>query len=294
MKINSLILTTLIAITSCSNDDTYQESVLIPDSEFEQLLIEQEIDSDNTLNGELLKSDAEKVNILDLNKDHSFGSIQDLSGIEAFSNITYLSAAMQEITSIDLSANTKLKTLLLQGNHIKEISFDKNPNLTLIDVQANELEEIRGLFYAKNLKKLNASYNNLEFLNVTNSSIEILHVSHNLLKGLTVTSAPNLKNILATSNKLSPYLNVTNNTKLETLLIGDNKLLEVNFEYNTELTHLYASSNQLNTLDVSNNEKLVDLQVDRNPNLTCIQKGIDQYIPYLSLSDYQTIGSNCD
>ncbi|MDO6800875.1 hypothetical protein Q4595_00305 [Wenyingzhuangia sp. 1_MG-2023] len=288
--LNSCIKNEHITTKSCSDE----QLVSIPDPEFEQILINQNIDSDRTINGKILKSDAEKVRVLDLNKEHNFGSIEDLTGVEEFKNLTKLIAISHQITRVDLSQNTLLDTLYLMGNRLKEISFFKNPNLKLIDVQANELETIKGVFYVTSLKKLNASYNNLEYLNIANVTIETLHVSHNLLKELTVTSATRLKNILAASNKLTPTLNVTNNTDLETLLISDNQLLEINLEHNTELTHFYSSSNQLNSLNVSYNQKLVDLKVDRNPNLTCIQKGVTQNIPYLTLSDHQTIGSDCN
>lgn len=292
----NLFLLLILTLNSCIKNEHVSEEQLvsIPDPEFEQILINQNIDSDRTINGKILKSDAEKVAVLDLNKEHNFGSIEDLTGVEGFKNLTKLIAISHQITSVDLSQNTLLDTLYLMGNRLKEISFFKNPNLRFIDVQANELETIKGLFYVTSLKKLNASYNNIEFLNVANSSIETLHVSHNLLKGLSVRSALNIKNILATSNKLTPYLNVTNNTKLETLLISDNQLLEINLEHNTELTHFYSSSNQLKSLNVSYNQKLVDLKVDRNPTLTCIQKRTEQNIANTSLSDYQTLSDSCN
>lgn len=252
MKINTLFLAfTFFSLTSCSNDDDLiKETIIIPDAEFEQILVEQHIDSDNTINGEMLKSDAEEIQILDLNKDHNFGDIQDLTGIEGFTNLTFLSAANQKIHQVDLSANTKLDTVYLYGNYLTEINIVNNPNLILVDIQSNRLQTIKGLSYAKKLTKLNASWNDLEFLNVHNSAIKVLHISHNLLKGLQLTSAPNLRNILATSNQIS-YINLQNNTKLETLLISDNQLLELILEQNKQLTHLYASTNKLYNLDVS-------------------------------------------
>ncbi|WP_010136540.1 leucine-rich repeat domain-containing protein [Ochrovirga pacifica] len=293
----SFSILTLLIFTSCSHNEdpilSTEKYINIPDPYFEQKLIEQGIDSDGIINQQILKQDAENITVLNLNTFSGFGEIEDLTGIEGFTNLTFLSAANQKIHEVDLSANTKLDTLYLYGNYLTEINFVNNPNLIFVDIQSNRLQNIKGLSYAKKLTKLNVSWNDLEFLNIHNSAIKILHVSHNLLKGLQLTSAPNLRNILATSNQIS-YINLHNNTKLETLLISDNKLLELVLEQNKQLTHLYASTNKLYNLDVSYNEKLVDLRIDRNPNLTCIKKGSHQNIGNVSLSNYQSISENCD
>ena len=63
-----------------------QEFVAIPDPVFEQALIDLNIDSDGTLNQIILRSDAEATSSLNLyHKD-----ITNLTGIEAFTNLTYL------------------------------------------------------------------------------------------------------------------------------------------------------------------------------------------------------------
>ena len=44
----------------------------------------------------------------------------------------------------------------------------------------------------------------------------------------------------------------------------------------------------------SNNQQLIDLRVDRNPYLSCIQISNGQYIPNVSISDYQSLNTNCN
>ena len=83
----------LFHIVSCSSDDETPNPLndtylSIPDIQFETKLIEQGIDSDGTINQQMLKSDAEAVSILDLNLSNNFGKISDLTGIEGFVNIT--------------------------------------------------------------------------------------------------------------------------------------------------------------------------------------------------------------
>lgn len=289
---------TLFLIGSCSDDNandnlpSYQY-LLIPDSHFEQLLIDQGIDTDGTVNGQLLREDAEQVERLDLNLNSHFGDIEDLTGIEGFENITYLSAAGQNLVDIDLSSNTKLDTLYLQDNYLNTIDLSKNTNLIMINLLVNELTDITGLEHAKQLKELNLSYNYFEDFGITNESIEHLLMSNNLLTSFDATGAPNLKSILLTTNQLNS-VDFSPNPSLEILMVSDNKLQTLDLGNNDKLAYVYASSNALLQLDVSNNHELIDLRVDRNPDLGCIKIAIGQEIPTVSLSDHQELNTECN
>lgn len=284
-------------MVSCSSDENTKPIndvyLSIPDNHFEIILIEQGIDSDGIINQQMLKTDAEKVSLLNLNLSSDFGEIIDLTGIEGFVNITLLSAAGHKIENIDLSLNTKLDTLLLQGNYLSGIDIGENPKLIFVDVQSNELTSINGLSNATNLKKLNLSWNNLEEFSIHNESIEVLHLSQNLLESIDTNGAVNLKNILLTSNELTT-VDFSTNILLETLLISNNKIQNIDLEHNSNLTHLYISSNSLTKLSVSNNQELVDLRVDRNPDLACIKIRSGQEIPTVSKSEYQELNDSCN
>ncbi|MCB0852034.1 MAG: hypothetical protein KDD63_07435 [Bacteroidetes bacterium] len=293
----SVIVLSFLLMASCSTDNENPSPigmyVSIPDAHFEAELIEQGIDSDGVINQKILKTDAEKVTRLDLNLSSHFGEISDLTGIEEFINITFLSAVGQEIQEIDLSSNTALDTLLLSGNSLEKLDIRKNPNLILLDAQSNELTSIKGLSDAKNLKKVNLSFNYFEEFSIDNQSIEALLISHNLLTSIDIEGALNLKNVMLTSNQLTA-LDLQTNLMLETLLLSDNKLSNIHLEYNFHLTHLYISSNSLTGLDVSRNQKLIDLRADRNPDLTCIKIANSQEIPTVSLSDHQELNTICN
>ncbi|WP_166964182.1 leucine-rich repeat domain-containing protein [Yeosuana marina] len=296
--ISPIFVLALFIIVSCSSNNENEKPVndiylSIPDNHFETILIEQGIDSDGILNKQMLKTDAEEVSHLDLNLTGDFGEISDLTGIQGFTNLTFLSASGQKIETIDLSLNTKLDTLYLQANYLTSIDISNNPNLILVDMLSNQINSINGLSKATNLKTLNLSWNNLEEFSIHNESLEVLHISQNLLKSLDIDGAINLKNILLTSNKLTE-VDFSSNTLLETLLISDNKIQNINLQHNSYLTHLYITSNSLTSIDVSNNQELVDLRVDRNPYLTCIKIQSGQEIPTVSKSDYQELNSICN
>jgi hypothetical protein len=199
-------------------------------------------------------------------------NIEDLTGIEGFTNLTYLSVSGHLIEEIDLSHNTQLDTLLLQ---------------------ANELHSIHGLSELNNLIKLDLSWNLLDSLSFESETIEILLASNNLLEFFEVENANKLKGIILTSNKLSS-VNLSMYLLLETLLLSDNHIQTIDLRQNGILSHLYISSNSLSELSVSSNQNLVDLRVDRNPDLSCIHINNDQEIPSVSLSEYQELSTNCN
>ena len=293
----AILLAILITIllTSCSSNDTdsHENQYLdIPDASFEAILIKEGIDSDGTLNQRILKKDASEVSVLDLNFS-SEAVISDLTGIEGFVGLKKLSAMQQEITSIDLTHNTLLDTLVLAGNFISSIDISNNPKLILLDVQSNQLNAINGLSKAAHLKELNLSFNELEEFSIENATLEILKISNNLLHSFDVQGSINLKNILLTTNELTS-VDFGTNTLLETLLISDNKIQNIDLDHNTSLTHLYISSNALTDLDVGNNQELIDLKVDRNPNLGCIKIQGGQNIPNVSTSEYQELNTSCE
>ena len=292
---------TLFLTVSCSTDDETPTPVTnkflsIPDSHFEALLVEQGIDSDGLVDQQMLRSDAEQVSRLDLNLYSHFGEISDLTGIEGFLNITFLSAVGQEIEDIDLSFNTKLDTLLLTANYLTSIDLSNNPHLIYVDLQVNEFSDgtsIVGLSNATNLKELDLSWNYIEVFGIHNESLEVLHMSNNDLISIDTDGATNLQHVLLTSNKLE-IVDFSTNISVETLLISDNQLEHIDLENNTLLTHLYGSSNLLTSLDVSHNQDLIDLRVDRNPSLTCIKIQSSQEIPTISLSDSQELSDTCN
>ncbi|MHA7831090.1 MAG: leucine-rich repeat domain-containing protein [Flagellimonas sp.] len=293
-----IFISTLFLMGSCSDDnvnDTLPNNqyLLIPDNHFEQMLIDQGIDTDGILNGQMLREDAEQVQRLDLNLANHFGEIEDLTGIEGFVNITYLSAAGQNLVDIDLRSNTKLDTLYLQNNYLTSLDLSKNTELILLHALVNELTEITGLEQATQLKELNLSYNYFEDFSITNASIEHLLMSDNLLTSFDASGAPHLKSILLTTNQLST-VDVSSNPSLETVVISNNALQNISLKDNPNLMYFYASSNALTALDVSQNTELIDLRVDRNPDLSCIKIHSGQEIPTISISEYQELNELCN
>ncbi len=157
----------------------------IPDYRFEQALLDLGIDSDLTLNGHILTSDALLVTELIIipssltnypypATDIYAGMIHDLTGIEAFVNLEkliinttmvnnfnfsnlvnlkHLNVVDNMLTSIDVSNNSNLEYIkisdwgdVLPMNSITELDLSQNPNIHTI--------------YASGVQKINLNNNN--------------------------------------------------------------------------------------------------------------------------------------
>src|SRR5690606_36671025 len=97
---------------------------LIPDSNFEQALINLNIDSDGTINGQVLTSDIESVTELVLLYNYS---IADMTGIQDFISLEILNLNHNfDLTSLDVSNNLTLRILDVSQNSLTELNLSNN------------------------------------------------------------------------------------------------------------------------------------------------------------------------
>src|SRR5690606_15506765 len=97
---------------------------LIPDSGFEQALINLNIDSEGILDGQVLTSDIENVTeLIFLDNYH----ITDLTGIEDFAALEVLNLNHNfDLTSLDVSNNLALRILDVSQNSLTELDLSNN------------------------------------------------------------------------------------------------------------------------------------------------------------------------
>ncbi len=129
------LLLLLLSFLMLSLGLSAQEITAIPDTSFEQILVNQGIDSDGVVNGYILTSDAESVTTLDMTADDysPFAIITDLTGLEAFIHLDSLSLWHHSLDSLDISALTELTYLSCPANWIQNpIDFSNNPLLETV------------------------------------------------------------------------------------------------------------------------------------------------------------------
>lgn len=152
------------------------------------------------INKDLFLSDSELANWKEINVDG--WDIANLKGIEYFTALERLFCNDNQLATLDLSKNTKLKVLECNNNKLTSLNVTKNTALTTLKCSDNKLTSI----------------------DVTkNTALIFLNCSSNLLTKLDVTMNTKLRDLNCYGNQLTS-LNVTKNTVLDGLACSVNKI----------------------------------------------------------------------
>ena len=118
--------------------------------------------------------------------------IGSLRGIEIFTGLQVLSASGNNLTELDLSANTALTDLNVSGNRLTSLNLGSNTALTTLNVGGNQLTEL-DLSANTALTDLDVSSNRLTSLNLSNCpNLSTLNATGNSLTRLDLRSCPNI------------------------------------------------------------------------------------------------------
>lgn len=274
--------------------------VNIPDANFKNALINDpvvdidgddfgDIDADSNDDGEIQVSEAGAVIGLIIN----FKNISSLEGIQSFVNVESLSCSLNNLTSLDLSANTNLKKLICYNNQLTSLDFSENPNLnflgcgdnllTSLNISQNQALETLYCYSNHlasldinnnlNLKSISCRFNELVTLDTSqNSNLEVLACDNNQLENIDTSQNSNLITF-ACYNNLLTILDLSQNPNLEILNCWNNQLASLDLSYNVNLTDIYCLDNQLVELNLKNgnNTALSLMWAYNNPSLACIQ-----------------------
>lgn len=227
----------------------------IPDTNFEQALIDLGIDNDG-LNGQFLTANA--IGITTLNVDEK--NISDLTGIEAFIDLEQLFAASNNLESIDLSlVPIDLFTLDLFNNNLSEIDLSYVPQIVNLYLGSNNFTSID----ASNLSNLfifHLSNQNITNLNLTNcTNLFSLGCVETSLQYIDLTTCSNLAYLTAHSSQLTS-LDLSGNQEIEEIHCYNNPLTSINLPNNPNLEYLGIGDTLLTSLDLTNCPGLIDLR----------------------------------
>ncbi|MFD1820431.1 hypothetical protein SAMN04515674_104220 [Pseudarcicella hirudinis] len=244
---------------------TKTQALFIPDVNFERELVNQKIDSDGMINGQMSPNDALKVTTLNVS---NFG-IKDLTGIQAFLKLKSLDCSKNSLTSLEVDKITGLTSLTCNANQLTALNVSKNTALTELYCFDNQLAS---LDVSKNtsLTSLNFYLNKLTTIDLSkNTALSTLEVGANQLSNLDISQNLMLKYLGCSSNKLT-NVDVSKNTLLATFFCYSNQLASLDVSKNTALLNIQCYSNKLSVLDLS---KILDLNIidcTSNPALKTI------------------------
>ncbi|SEL86878.1 hypothetical protein SAMN04487910_3545 [Aquimarina amphilecti] len=231
---------------------TTSSLVNIPDANFEQALINFGTDTDNMINGQISIQDALAADFLSMNN----ANINDVTGIEAFTNLISLSCVGNNLTTLNISKNTNLLTLNCSNNQLTQLDLSNNTAI----------------------EDFNSFNNNLIQLDVTNNTnLKTLYAADNQLTEIDISNNTSLIELSFQDNNLIA-IDLTNNTNLEELFLDNNNLTQLDVSNNSVLEQFECDNNDLSTLNLKNgNNTILDARALNNPNLTIIC--VDQLPP---------------
>jgi len=286
----------------------------IPDTCFEQHLIDLGIDSEGTLDGKVLTADIEGVTELIMHGDGytPFDSdyycyINSLQGINDFIALKTLDITTNGVEHIDVSNLPNLKNLYCNENFTKTLALPPSIevvyarfNLYNQDIDFSQTTELKELYLdgydtsesnitnldmsgCINLLRLSAYYNNVVNLNVSNSPL-LEYLSLGAFTGDTgiltnfIHNNPNLKYLVLIGN-LS-VLDLSEMVHLKYFHSIGNPFETLDLTSNINLNHVGIGYNlNINSIDLrNNNNNLINhFGVGTTPNLTCIYVDDAQY-----------------
>lgn len=233
--------------------------VNIPDPAFRKYILSK---FDRNNDGSLSQEEAEGISDIECCSD----DIRSIEGVEYFTNLVRLVCRGSGtdygrrtglLTKVDLSKNYYLRYLEVDSNNLTELRLpDRMSNITDIHCIQNKLDSLD----LSNCPKL-------KLLWCWNNSLTSLDLSHNLLltdlrcaqndfsNGLDVSANTELR-YYCCNDTFMPAIDVSSNKELIELVCYDNAIREIDVSHNPELTKLECANNLLKNIDVSHNSLL--------------------------------------
>ena len=255
-------------MSSAAAADTIISSDTFVDPAFMDYVRQFDTNNDNILqDSEIAAVESIDVNSMDISR---------LDGIGTFTSLKALDCSNNNITALDLSANTQLEMLDCSHNNITALDLSANTQLEKLDCSNNNIN-ILDLSALTKLREVKCIYSGISTLNVSGcTALEDLCCYGNNLTVLDVTNNTALVSLDFQENFLSA-IDLTHNPLLHFLDCGANNITSLNLDANTQLRSLYCRDLKLGTLNVSNlpelhhlwcwNDNLSVLDLSANPKL---------------------------
>jgi hypothetical protein len=233
--------------------------------------------------------------------------LTNLAGIEALPNLTEINLRGHKLDSINISKNKSLITFYANFNSFKNLDTSGNENLENFAIDNNTV--VPKLDFSKNNSLVSLAIPNIpaggsiggddnSYIDISNLiSLEFLDIPSCNFTSVDLSNNIELIELRASFNKLEK-IDLKSNNKLKKLYLAGNNLTEIEIQNLVDLEEMFIYSNQLKKLDLTKNiklkslhihgnklegvfdvsmiENLKELEIERNPNLTCLKVSQDQ------------------
>ena len=264
MRIKHLLSIAFIAIPLMASAQITIDETNFPDENFRNYLLEQDYGQDGVITDEEIQS------VFEISVREK--SITSLKGIEFFTELIFLDCYRNELTSLDVSNNIALNSLICISNKLTSLDVSNNTALTTLQLTSN----------------------NVRYIDVSkNTALIELWCNDNGLTTLDISKNTALVSLRCDYNALTS-LDISNNTALMYLMCHINQLSSLDLSKNTELCFLRCEENALTSLDVSNNTKLTSLFCYQNQIKGITMDALIESLPSNEDEKYLYIFNNGD
>lgn len=197
------------------------------------------------------------------------GSIETIknSGTPVFLGHTYATAGKYMVTITPRFSDCRFTYLSCQNSQLTELDLTGCSELKTLYCQRNELTNLT-LASCSKLQTLRCEYNQLTTIDLTDCAVlQSLSCYYNQLTKLDLTGCLELKDFSCASNQLT-NLDLTNCLSLEDLYCSNNQLTELDLAGCTALFYLNCSYNKLKNLGLTNCSALREYLNCSNNQLT--------------------------
>jgi len=248
MNVDSWDIFSIPNTSTVSDNCANSWPVNIPDTEFLNLLLSKT--NLNTVDDGIISYAEAEAFTSPLQITNS--DIQDLTGLEAFVNISSLYISLVQGTGeLDLSNLKNLEILKILNNSYDSINLEG-----LVNLQNVSIEEL------SYLKAIN--------INEATALTQLQIKACDSLTELDVSTCTNLETLKV--NGALTELNLQNNYNLQYLDCSNNNIADLDVSNNTALTSIFCSSTGLISINLQNIDlnNASDLLLTGNPNLQCV------------------------
>lgn len=265
-----------LCLSACSDDDglVYPPDVAdaIPDGEFRVLCLQL---ADTDLDGVISKEEALAVRKIDCTPDPSYvKAISSLEGLHYFANLETLDCSNQNLTSLDVSGNPRLRHLDCSFDSLGELDVSSCPELETLYCSGCGLERLL-LPRTATLIQLRCDTNQLASLDVTGyPALSLLQCVDNVFTTLDVRSNPELRTLACSDidgldvsanlkleyldcwNVSCERLDLSRHEALSRLLLRESRISEIDFGGTSALDYFSLVQADCTRLDLSGCSKL--------------------------------------
>ena len=189
--------------------------------------------------------------------------ITDFTGLEDCATITRLFLTGNSVSSLDVTANTKLDRLFAADLGLTSLNISGLTELKQLELNNNQLNTIDVSEFT-NLSELYITDNNLSDLNISANNLTYLDISNNNISSIDLSGQTNLESFKCDGTTITA-LNFDNNTNLETLSFSDTSISAIDITGLVNLTNLTFNNSNIAEIDLSKNANMSRLFCDETP-----------------------------